>query len=113
MMAQSKNNIIDLNEFRVSTAKVFTGRPYGKDVRENSNIDKIEAEYDQVNIIIPDNIYSIGPSFFEELFINAIQKLGKEKFLEKFKFTNKGKYNYETPLNEAIERVLRKKTALD
>jgi STAS-like domain of unknown function (DUF4325) len=112
-MTKINNNIIDLSDFRAEKSKVFTGRPYGKEVRENSNIDNIEAESNEVIVIIPDNIYSIGPSFFEELFINSIKKLGKEKFLEKFKFTNKGKYNFETPLNEAIERVLRKKTALD
>ncbi len=112
-MTENKENIIDLEKFRAKEAKVFTGRPYGRDVRENSKVDDIEAKYNEVNIIIPDNIYSIGPSFFEELFINAIKKLGKEKFLEKFKFTNKGNYNYKSSLEEAIERVLRKKTALD
>jgi len=45
--------------------------------------------------------------------VNVVTKLGKEKFYEKFNFKNDGKYNYEKPLKEAVERILREKTALD
>jgi hypothetical protein len=116
-MKLSKDNIINLEDHRVigkdgTIAKVFTGRDRGEDVREASSIDKIEAKYDEVKIIIPDNIYSINPSFFEELFVNVVIKLGREKFLEKFKFESIGNYNYEKPLSEAIVRILRKHTAI-
>lgn len=116
-MKQSKDNTINLEDFRVvgkdgSIAKVFTGRDRGEDVRKASKIDEIEKKYDSVNIIIPDNIYSINPSFFEELFVNVVLKLGKEKFTEKFNITSIGDYNYERPLNEAITRILRKNTAI-
>jgi hypothetical protein len=111
-MKLSKDNTIHLEDFRVKTAKVFTGRDRGEAVRIDSKIDEIEKSYAEVNIIIPDNIYSINPSFFEELFLNAVLKLGREGFLEKFKFTSLGNYNYLKPLNEAIIRILRKKTAI-
>lgn len=116
-MKLSKDNIINLEDYRVKSkdgyvAKVFTGRDRGKDVREASKIDEIESEYDKVMIIIPDKIYSINPSFFEELFVKVVLKLGKERFLEKFEFTSQGKYNYERPLAEAIARILRKETAI-
>ena len=116
-MKLSKDNTIHLEDFRVigkdgSIAKVFTGRDRGEDVRKASRIDEIEAKYDKVIIIIPDNIYSINPSFFEELFINVIIKLGKDKFLEKFQFEVLGNYNYQRPLSEAITRILRKNTAI-
>lgn len=116
-MKHSKENTINLEDFRVlgkdgSIAKVFTGRDRGEDVRIASRIDEIERQFDTVNIIIPDNIYSINPSFFEELFVNVVLKLGKEKFREKFKITSIGEYNYEKPLNEAITRILRKNTAI-
>lgn len=116
-MKLSKDNTIHLEDFRVigkdgSIAKVFTGRDRGEDVRRTSRLDEIEVNYDNVIIIIPDNIYSINPSFFEELFINVILKLGKDKFLEKFQFKVSGNYNYERPLSEAITRILRKNTAI-
>ncbi len=116
---ETKKSIINLEDFRTRddkkgvVAKVFTGRDRGEKVRLDSDIDNIEKENTIVEIVIPDNIYSINPSFFEELFVNVVTKLGKEKFLEKFKFTSQGKYNYNKPLNEAISRILRTNTALD
>jgi hypothetical protein len=109
---KNKENVINLETYRVETAKVFTGRDRGLFVRNESHIDEIEAKFDEVEIIIPDNIYSINPSFFEELFFNVVNKLGKINFLNKFIFTNLGEYNYVKPLNEAIERILRTKTAI-
>ena len=55
-------------------AKVFTGRDRGESVRKASNIDEIEKDSTEINIIIPDTIYSINPSFFEELFLNVVLK---------------------------------------
>ena len=116
-MTHSKDNIINLEDYRVvakdgAIAKVFTGGDRGEDVRIASKIDEIEEKYDMIEIIIPDNVYSINPSFFEELFVNVISKLGKDVFREKFKFTAEGGYNYERPLSEAITRILRKNTAI-
>lgn len=111
-MTLNENITINLQDFRARGAKVFTGRDRGKSVREASKIDELEEAYSEINIIIPDNLYSINPSFFEELFLNVVLKLGREKFLEKFKFTSLGNYAYSKPLNEAIDRILRNKTAI-
>jgi hypothetical protein len=109
---KNKENIINLEDYRVQGAKVFTGRDRGLFVRNQSQIDQIETKFDKIEIIIPNNVYSINPSFFEELFFNVVNKLGKLQFLNKFTFTNLGEYNYNKPLNEAIERILRTKTAI-
>lgn len=111
-MKLSKENTINLEDFRAQGAKVFTGRDRGKKAREDSNINGIEATYEKVYIIIPKNVYSIIPSFFEELFLDVVLKLGREKFMSKFEFESQGEYKYEKPLNEAIERILRKNTAI-
>lgn len=110
---RTSKNTIKLEDFRTAGAKVFTGRDRGEQVRKDSKIDQIERDHDEVYFVVPDNIYSINPSFFEELFENVVNKLGKADFLNKFKFINEGLYNYQKPLEEAIERLLRKKTALD
>lgn len=113
---KSKDNIINLDDFRVQkgrqVSKIFTGRDRGKYVREVSNLDKIESQYEIINIIIPSNIYAINPSFFEELFLNVVTKLGKENFLKKFTFTTEGNYDYTLTLHDAIDRIMRKKNAL-
>ena len=112
----NNKNIINLETYRVKIdgkkSKVFTGRDRGSLVRQQSNIDKLEEQYDTIQIIIPNDVYSINPSFFEELFVNVIRKLGYDRFLEKFRFISEGTYKYETPLAEAIERVLRANNAL-
>jgi len=114
---KSKDNIINLEDFRVKEgnriSKVFTGRDRGKYVREKSRIDELETLYESVTIIIPDQIYSINPSFFEELLVNVVKKLGKEKFRSKFKFVSQGDYEYEMPLNQAVDRILKAQTAID
>jgi 2-phospho-L-lactate guanylyltransferase (CobY/MobA/RfbA family) len=113
----SKDNVINLEDFRAKDknriSKVFTGRDKGEYVRKMSKIDQLEGVYEKVKIIIPDNVYSINPSFLEEFLINVVSKLGKEKFLEKFEFVSEGDYEYAKPLNQAIDRILKNNTALD
>ena len=113
----SKDNTINLEDFRAKdgqrVSKVFTGRDRGKYVRENSKIDEIEEKFDRVNIVIPSNIYSINPSFFEEFLVNVVRKLGKIEFLNKFFFSSEGDYEFSNPLNQAIDRILKNQTALD
>lgn len=109
-------NIINLENFRVKKgnviSKVFTGRDRGEIVREKSRIDELERNFDKIIVIIPKNIRSINPSFFDEMLKNVVKKLGREGFLNKFKFQSEGTYNYQKPLDEAIERILRPDTAI-
>ena len=109
-MKQSKDNIINLEDFRVKrgniVSKVFTGRDRGVYVRENSHIDDIDSKYETIEIIIP------NPSFFEELFRNVVTKHGRDEFMNKYKFRSLGTYKYERTLSEAIQRILRNNTAI-
>ena len=109
---------INLGEFRSEDkvrrikAKVFTGRDRGQEVREKSKIDELEASNDEIIIEIPADIYSINPSFFEELFFNVVTKLKKDAFLAKFKLEPKGEYDFQDELMEAIDRILNNATAI-
>lgn len=111
------NNTINLEQFRAKDgnriSKVFTGRDRGEYVRKHSHIDELEKKFDKITIIIPDQIYSINPSFFEEFLVNVVKRLGKEQFLAKFEFKSLGDYEYELPLNQAIDRILKNQTAID
>lgn len=113
----SQNNVINLEDFRSrngnQVSKVFTGRDRGKFVRTQSHIDELERQYEHIKIIIPKDIYSLNPSFLEEFLVNVVRKLGKEKFMSKFEFVSEGKYQYASPLNQAINRILVNTTALD
>ena len=67
-----------LENHRTKGSKIFTGRDRGKFVRQESKIDELEKCNYEIIIVIPDNLYSINPSFFEELFVNVVSKLGKK-----------------------------------
>ena len=95
--------IVDLKNY-IDRKVVLTGYSYGVLVRRRTGIDKIEKNNENIKIIIPKNIYSITPSFFEGLFINIIKKIGKEEFKNRFIFISD--YNYTKSLNESIYRIL-------
>lgn len=108
------NNIstINLQDFRTPGSRVFTGRDRGISVRTDSRIDQLEAESEKVQIIIPEDIGSINPSFLEEFLYNVVIKLQAEAFFRKFEFINNGRYKITNDLQEAVERILREETAL-
>lgn len=91
---------------------MFTGRDRGEQDRKLSKIDSIVKDFDKIEIVIPDDIYSINPSYLEEFLVNVVQKLGKEGFFSKFIISNNGPYKIDKDLNEAIDRILREDHAL-
>ncbi len=112
-----KKTNINLGEYRVKISsnnysKVFTGRDRGRTVRDKSGIDKKIEEFDKVFIEIPEDIYSINPSFLEEFLKNAVIKLGKNEFMKKVEFVAKGAYNVNKTLSEAVDRILHTETAI-
>lgn len=103
---------INLQDYRTPGAKVFTTRPRGIEVRNLSNIDALEPQYDKITITVPPDISSINPSFLEEFLENVVTKLGEKGFYDKFFFVNDGRYQVQEDLTEAIERILREENAL-
>lgn len=107
---------IDLNDYKVKGSKVFTGRDRGIEIREKTKIDSLFTnglDSDNLTIIIPPEIMSINPSFLEEFLFNIVNKLGKEKFYQKVKFSNNSEcYDINEDLEEAVDRILRANNAL-
>jgi hypothetical protein len=112
---------LNLGDFRSVSrdgkkSKVYTGRDRAKAVLESSGlntfVDNIEGDF-QLTISIPDDIFSINPSFFEELLYPIVNRVGREAFYSNVKFINLGNYNYKKPLDEAVSRILRSSTGLD
>lgn len=85
-------------------SRVFTGRDRGAYVREKSKIDELFPVNDSVEVVIPDDTFSITPSFLEELFNNIVLKYGKEDALKKINFV--GKYKIKGAFDEAIDRII-------
>ena len=106
------NLIIDLAEHRTDGALVFTGRDRGQEVREKSGLDSKEPQAEHITVRIPEDTFSINPSFLEEFFRNVVKRLGAAAFWQKFRFENRGEYKVKDNLELAIERILRKSSAL-
>jgi hypothetical protein len=107
-----KSTIINLQDHRTIGSRVFTGRDRGIEVRNASQIDSLEIENDKIEIVIPEDIGSINPSFLEEFLFNVVSKLKSEKFYQKFVFINEGRYKIKQDLIEAVDRILREENAL-
>lgn len=106
-------SIINLEDYRTVGSKVFTGRDRGSDVRKRSQIDLLADSTKEVVIQVPDDIRSINPSFLEEFLYNVVQTLGRDAFYEQVKFDILGtRYNIKKDVDEAVDRILRKKNAL-
>ena len=103
---------IDLENFRTKGSKVFTGRPRGEQVRTDSKVNELATKFDKIIVIIPENIYSVNPSFLEEFLKNVVQKLGEDKFYTQFQFICKGEYQINRDLGEAVGNILKEENAL-
>lgn len=112
-MPKSKENVIELEDYRVVNSKVFTGRDRGAYVRDQSKLDALVKKYNHVTIVVPDNIYSINPSFLEEFLVNVVERLGRDEFFKRVRFEHVGPYDPEKRVREAVDSILRVKTGLD
>lgn len=116
MKKKSKDSHIFLEDYctRVGNraAKVFTGRDRGVEVRENSKIDSLYETFHTIKVEIPQGTFSITPSFLEEFFVNIVTKYGVAKFRDTVTVIANG-YEIESSLEEAIDRIVQRKTALE
>lgn len=80
--------IVDMNDYRSEGGRVFAGRERGTNVRRSAGLDAMDKTGEIVEVKVPDDVYSITPSFFGALFGPSVRKLGsKESFLKKYRFT--------------------------
>ncbi|EHK2307033.1 TPA: hypothetical protein ACSQIM_000524 [Clostridium perfringens] len=78
--------IINLGKCKKSESKVLSGRDVGIKWRKNFELNKIDNLDDEIEIIVPDDLYSINISFFLGLFGDSVRALGAEGFKNKYKF---------------------------
>lgn len=78
---------VTLNLADLSVSPLMVGRDFGKATRKQANLDEIDqlGPGVKVNVCVNDDTYSMSSSFFLGMFEDSIRKLGKDKFLEKYK----------------------------
>jgi len=97
---------IDLNAY-MNDKRIFVGKDFGEEVRLKSNIDFKFKTSDLVMLIIPHNVNSINPSFFEQFISNVVKDIGVDMFKTKLSVMHYGKYDYNSVIYESISRIKR------
>lgn len=73
-----------LEPYKKPSTTVYTGRPQGIEVRQKLKFDELDKADGEIDIVIPADTTSFNPSFFLGLLYGSIQKLGIDKFKEKY-----------------------------
>ncbi len=107
-------NQIELNNYMNSSdstrSRVLTGKRNGEEVRIKSRIDELFSWREPLTVVVPDDVFSVTPSFLEEMFKNVVLKYGRKAVLDNVKF--KGKYRIQSAFDEAVNRIAQKKAML-
>lgn len=67
----------------------LTGRDVGRRARESLNLDGFDESNETVDVLIPDHIFLVTPSFFIGMFAKSVLAAGDvETFFKKYRFTS-------------------------
>lgn len=67
--------------------KNLSGKERGVAARDELHIDELDTSPDLVEVVVPEYVDTISPSFFQGLFSKSIHSLkGREGFLAKYRF---------------------------
>ena len=78
---------IDLTKFRGAKSSLYTGRPQGKEAREELKLDSFDKRNDiKVIFEIPEGTTSFNPSFYLGLLYDSYKQLDLEGFSNKYSF---------------------------
>lgn len=89
---------INIQKYRESGSKIFSGRSMGISARQENELTKKDSDLEEYNIIVPEDTYSISGSFFGGMFSDSVLNLGEEKFKEKYHFKFK-----KSEINEVLQ----------
>lgn len=105
------NPTIKKIEFEKIGGPLFSGRDRGDRNREKYNLNSLDEEDVAIDVIIPENTYSITSSFFLGMFGKSIQTCGsKSTFMQKYRFQMPNRLNQN--IDRYIARALRENTPL-
>lgn len=100
--------IINLEDYREEGRKIFLGREHGEEIKKKSKFNEKIRLADKVILIIPDDIVSINPSFFEGLIHDAVILFGSDAFYAKLSLKNNTNdyNNFYNNLRMAVNNIL-------
>jgi len=83
----SAESVVDLGKARGDRdVHNLAGRERGSSVRRHFDLDRLDQSQDRVQVVVPNDLYAISPSFFLGMFSQSINRLGRDGFLRKYTF---------------------------
>ena len=106
--------ILDLDQYIPTLdderVKTIISRDLGRFINERSNFDEEFMNHDNVEIIVPEYIYTLGVVFFCGLIGCVFSQVGEQIIRKKIKLINQGEYKANKNYNEEI-RILRRQNS--
>ncbi len=78
--------IIMLGDHLPSNKRILSGRDVGEDARKRYHLDELDKQDEQIEVVIPDKIWTLGASYFLGCFGKSVRTLGEDKFRGKYTF---------------------------
>src|SRR6185437_6247461 len=101
---------IDLNEVRApKNSGLLSGRDSGVAARQHFGVGKLDRSPGGVDVIIPDEVFSMNTSFFLGLFGDSVRFLGPEQFRTKYRFVGDQEIHGPT-IERGIKKALKEST---
>lgn len=81
---------IEVNLSELTRGEVFnlSGHERGSHARTLFKLDEADASAQEVQVVIPAEVYTLTPSFFQGMFARSLQSLGNDRdsFFKKYRF---------------------------
>jgi hypothetical protein len=98
---------IKLGDYIASDQRVIVGADTGNRLRTVSQIDKLIGRNVLVRIILPDNVWSVNPSFWETFLTGAVKKLeNKTTLAQHIEVIATNDYEPQSSFYQAINRLI-------
>lgn len=91
-----------LSPYKGKEEKIFTNRDKGIKARESLELDRLENEDGRIEVLLPEDVWGINPSFFGGMFETSIIKL-RQGFWDKYVFLYENRKNLDETLKDCIE----------
>jgi hypothetical protein len=94
---------IDLGDYRGSKEnRVLSGRGLGAEARRGFELDRLDESPTTVNVLVPEDLFSVTSSWFLATFGDSIRRLGADKFRSHYRFLGK---SMSSVVDDAIQAV--------
>lgn len=94
--------MVDLSPYKREEERIFTNRDNGIRARKELKLEELEREEGCIEVLLPNELWSINPSFFGGMFESSIKEF-KQEFWKKYVFLYVNRDELSDELKDSIE----------